>query len=320
MRWLQVSVLLLMAAGALAGQAKPAKGDDKKLAAKQEEVAPDDFVVLLTGACQTAPLEFAVRDCVRGVTRQEFEDLLKVAAPNASPETKQLVANDLAKIIILSNEAKKLGLPKDPGVKQYLRFIEMQALADLLLRQTLRAEAAKQVTDEAVASYYAKHADEFAVAEFLRINIPRRSGEVADAAAQFAESLRARCAAGEDPNTLQAEADRRADQKEVQAADLKNQRRAGYGPKQQNIFSLKPGECAVESADPNQPFVYKMVAATTMPLEQARASIVTALESEYVKSRMDELAKQNVANFNHKYFPDASGAWMPEPAQGANPK
>ena len=315
-RFLQV-VLLLMLAGTLFAQAKP---DKSKKDTPPEQVAPDDMVILISGACKTEPLEFAVRDCVRGVTRQEFEEMLALAAPNATPQVKQQLADRLARIIILSNEAKKLELPKDPAVKEYLKFIDMQVLSDLLLTKTLKEQAAKQVTDEAIASYYTAHQAEFETAEFLRIVVPKKADEAADAAKEFAETLRTRCAAGEDVNKLQAEADERVQQKEVPAADLKNQRATGYPETQRSIFSLKPGECAVVAPDQNQAFVYKMVVATTMPMDEARKAITATLEADYIKNQLEELRKQNAVSFNDKYFPSATPNPPQQPAQGANPK
>jgi hypothetical protein len=319
-RLLHCAVLLTLAT-ALFGQATPPKGDaNKKPAKPQEQVAPDDMVILISGACQTAPLEFAVRDCVRGVTRQEFEDMLQVAAPNATPQVKQQLADRLARIIILSNEAKKLEVPKDPAVKQYLRFVNMEVLANLLLSKTMKEQAAKQVSDVGVVSYYQEHKAEFDSAEFLRVAVPSKTGETADMRKQFAETLRSRCAAGEDPNKLQAEADQRAEQKETPAADLKEQRASAYPEAQRTIFALKQGDCAVVAPDENQVFVYKMVAMSTAPLEQVRQSIVAALESEYIKNQLETLKNQNAVSFNDKYFPSANPSHPAQPAPSANPK
>jgi len=278
------------------------------------------LVILISGACQTAPLEFAVRDCVRGVTRQEFEAMLALAAPHATPQLKQQLADRLARIIILSNEAKKLELPKDPAVKQYLRFIDMDVLANLLLSKTLKEQAAKQVTDVAVVSYYQEHQAEFASGEFLRVAVPPKAGEEAEAQKQYAETLQSRCAAGEDPDKLQAEADERADQKVTPPADLKGQRASAFPEAQRTIFTLKPGECAVVAPELNELFLYKMVATSVAPLDQVRQSIVATLESEYIKNQLDTLTKQNAVSFNDKYFPSANPGQAAPTAPSANPK
>jgi hypothetical protein len=252
------------------------------------------------------------------VTRQEFEQMLSVAAPGATPQVKKQLADRLAQIIMLSNEAKKLELPKDPAVKEYLRFIDMEVLANLLLSKTLKEQAAKQVTDAAVTEYYQAHHAEFEAAEFSRITVPQATGAAPDTTAQFAETLRSRCAAGEDVNKLQAEADQHAGQTAVPAEDLKNQRAAAYPEAQRNLFSLKTGECVVVSPDQTQTFVYKMVAVTPTPLEQVRKQIVAALESEYIKNQLEQLRQHNVVSFNNKYFPAADGA--PQSAPAATPK
>ena len=301
-RFLHLAVVLLIA-GTLCAQSKSAKDADKKKPATAEpQVAPDDMVIIVTGACQTPPLEFAVRGCVRGVTRQEFEELLQISVPNATPEVKQQLADRLGKIIILSNEAKKRELPKDPAVEQYLKFVDMQVLANMLLSKTLKDEAAKQVTDEAVQAYYEAHRAEYETADLVRLTIPKKPDETADALTQYAETLRSRCAAGEDAAKLQAEANERVGQPAAAPIELKGQRQASLPPNQRSVFLLKQGECSVVSPDENQRILYKLVARTTAPLEQVRPAIVGAIESEYIKSELEKLTKQNVVSLNNKYF------------------
>ena len=290
-RFRYCAALLLTAASLLAQDKKPA----------QEQVAPDDFVVLISGACRTKPEEFAVRDCIRGVTREEFEHVLSIAAPDATPQIKQKLAESLGEIIILSNEAKKRELAKDPAVQQELRFTQLQTLATILVSQSLKKDA-QNIPDAEIQQYYEDHHAEFQTAEFLRVLIPKSPTESDDDQAKFAESLRARCASGEDPANLQADADQHVNRSPIKLQDLKNQRRNMFEQAAQTIFQLSPGECSAVIPDKPEMAIYKMVASATAPLVEVRPSIVKVLENQRLNEALQKIKSQNVISLNGKYF------------------
>ena len=154
------------------------------------------MVIVITGACQTPPGEFAVRDCVRGVTRQEFEDLVAAVDPNSTAQSREKLAEALGQIIILSNEARKRGLPRDPQIHQLMRLEQMRLLANLLISRSMKKDAAS-VPDTDVEAFYQQHIRDYQTAEMLKIVIPATSaGEPSPDDKAFAESIRARCAAG----------------------------------------------------------------------------------------------------------------------------
>jgi len=322
---LRCTMVLLVIAGALMGQGKPGakpdekKSGEKKMDAAQATVDPDDFVILITGACQTPPGQFAVRDCVRGITRSEFEKLIAITRPDATEAYKQKLAEQLGQVIILSNEAKKRDLPKDPDVEELLRVEQMKVLADLLVLRVLRKDA--QPTDTQIEAYYQAHLNEYQSADFARVIVPVRDKEPGDDDVKFAESIRARCAAGEDLKKLQAEADQRVGRPAAAPVELKNQQRAMYPQAQQAIFNSAPGECVTESPSKGEFFVYKTVAKSETPTPQAKSAIVNALESESIKAELEELKKQNVVSLNEKYFGPVENATKPaRPTLAAPPK
>lgn len=298
-RFLHCAVLLLLAGSVLAQS-----GPGKKAAKAQvvpETVNPDDMVIVVRGACQTPPGEFAVRDCIRGVTREEFEALVAATNPNATPENRQKLAENLGRVIVLSNEAKKRGLPKDPKVRELLRMVQLQELAGLLLAQSA-PDSASNVPDPEVEEFYKSHLADYRSAEMVRLTIPRK--DPADAAAEdatYAEAIRSRCAAGEDPAKLQSEAAQRVSKSVTTPDDLKSQRPAQYTDKK--IFDMKPGECVLIASDKSDFLIYKMVAITEASLNEVRGSIVKALASAKMKNELDSLMQQNVITLNGKYFP-----------------
>ncbi len=302
-RFLHCTVLLLLAGSVLA-QSSPGKKAAKPGVA-QDAVNPDDMVIVVRGACQTPPGEFAVRDCIRGVTREEFEALVAATNPNATPEYRRKLAENLGRVIILSNEAKKRGLPKDPKVRELLRMVQLQELAGLLLSQSA-SDNTTYVPDTEVEEFYRSHLGDYQSAELVRLTIPRKNP--ADSSAEdatYAEAIRSRCAAGEDPAKLQGEAAQRVNRSVTSPEDLKNQRPAQYPDAQKKVSQLKPGECVLFESDKSDFLIYKMVAMTQTPINEVRGSIVKAMESARMKNELDSLMQQNVITLNGKYFPAA---------------
>ncbi len=300
-RFLPCAVLLLLAGTALA-QNTAKKPPTKKPPPVQAQVAPDDMVIVITGACQTPPGEFAVRDCVRGVTRQEFEDLVAAVDPNSTPQSRQKLAEALGQIIILADEARKRGLPRDPQVHELIRLEQMRLLANLLLSRTMKQDAA--ISDTDVETFYQEHLRDYKQAEFLKIDIPTKdpTGEPPEQDKAFAETIRSRCSAGEDPGKLEAEADQRSGHEVTAPADLKDRRPATFPADEQGLFDLKPGECSPAFAEGHAFVVYKAVAISTIPLAEARAQIVSALQAARVKSELETLKQQHAISLNGKYF------------------
>lgn len=311
-RTLMFAVLLLFAASLLAQSTSTEKKITKATKAtksssvSEEQVDPDDMVILIPGACHTEPLEFATRDCIRGVTRHEFEDLVAAVKPDATPEFRQRLAESLGQIIVLSNEAKKRGIVKDPEVQQLVRFQQLQILANLLVSQSLKQEAA-QVSDADIQAYYHQHISDYESAELVRLEIPAKGGANADDDMRFAETIHARCG-NEDPAKLQTEADARVGRPVAPPADLKNQSRDMFTAAQQSVFDLKPGQCSEVIRQNGGFLLYKMVATTVTPLPRVRDAIANALQRARTKTELDELRKQNVISLNQKYFATAEAA------------
>jgi hypothetical protein len=315
-RFAALAALLLVAANLMAQQ--PKKKPDPKPQPAQSQVAPDDFVILITGACQTPPGEFAVRDCIRGVTREEFEALLAATNPKPTPKTRQKLAATLGQIIILSNEAKKRGLPKDPEIKQIMRVEQMQLLANLLVQREMKSEASK-VTDTDLESFYNAHVEEFRTVDLVRIQVPSKAiiGGPSEDDKAFAETIRARCAVGEDPNKLQAEAMHRTGQAVIPAADLKDQRRSMLPADQQSIVNLKPGECSPVIADRDGLAIYKVVAARIPPMPEVRSAVAEAIEAERMRTQLETLKKQNAISLNGRYFEATPSPMAGQPAKSS---
>jgi hypothetical protein len=310
--FLRCAVLLLVAGTLFAqGTAK------KKAEPAPPDVAPDDMVIVIPGECQTEPLEFATRDCIRGLTRQEFEAVVAATNPSATPEYRRQLAERLARIIILSNEARKRGLPKDPEVHELLRMVQAQELANALLHR-IEIDSGN-ISDADIAAYFQAHSNDYKLAEFIRIAIARK--QTADDQS-YAEGLRTRCAAGEDPAKIAADAAEHAGAKVSPPEDLKDQRSGQYPAAQRSIFDLKPGECGLIAANEGEFHIYKMVASRAGELSEVRDAVVRAIQNGKMKTELNEITGQHEVNFNDKYFPAANAApeKMAPPTMVVTPK
>lgn len=290
---------LLLLAGTMLAQGSPgASAAGKKPDSAADQVAPDDMVLVITGACETAPGDFAVRDCIRGVTREEFEALLQSFRSNPTPQSKIKTAEELGQIIIVSNEAKKENLPKDPEVKELLRVTQMQVLAQQFLARTAKDIQGK-ITDADIQAYYDAHIDDYKTDDLQQILIPTK---LPDDDAKYAEALRARWIAGEDPVKLQAEASQRASQTNLPPFDLKGLTPSALPEPARSVFGLKPGDISEPIKDGNQLILYKVVASTTQPLKEVHTSIAQTLQRERAAETINALKQTNVIHLNGKYF------------------
>lgn len=230
--------------------------------------------------------------------------------PNANAADREKLAANIGRLIILSNEARKRGLPKDPKVHELLRMLQIQELANLLLAQS-ETQAAAGVTDAEVESFYQEHQADYQSAELIRLTIPRKDPDTsAPEDSAYAESIRTRCSAGEAPEKLEAESFARVGREAKPPEELKNQKSAQFNESGKVIFAMKPGECALLADVSTEFHLYKMVSTTTAPLAEVRSAIVQKLKSVRVKKDLDELAKQHAVRLNSKYFS------TPTPAAG----
>ncbi|WP_187148991.1 peptidyl-prolyl cis-trans isomerase [Candidatus Korobacter versatilis] len=277
-------------------------------------VAPDEFVILVTGACETKPGDFAIRDCVRGVTRAEFEQIISIAAPNATPQIRQKVAEALGEIIILSNEAKKRDLPKDPAIKETVKFSQLQALQNLLISQSIKKDA-DNVPQADVEAYYNAHIGDYQSGEFQKIIVPATVSDNVDERTKLAADLQKRCVAGEDPAKLQAEIDDKAKRTPTKLVELKNQHQNFYPVAEHPIFDLKPGQCSAVIPEQQDLAIYKVTAIKTTPIADVKDQIVKSLQTSRMKDEIAKIKSQNVVSLNGKYFTVPAA-----PQQPATPK
>jgi hypothetical protein len=330
-------------AQASTSSAAPAANAPEATTPTPAEVAPNAAVITLPGVCDNPSADQSkAADCKTVVTRAEFEQLLEaINQAHMPPPVRRQLANQYAMLVVMANEAHKMGVDKGPKFEQQLRIQRMQAMATQL-RQALQ-EKAGEVPDKDIEDYYHKNAASYEQASVQRIFIPhsrqldtskdkekpteaetKKRQEEGDAAMKTeAEALQKRAAAGEDFNKLEEEAFTFAGLKaKAPQTSMENLRRASLPPTQAAVFDLKTGEVSPLIADPSGYFIFKMGEKQTMSLESAKEEIHNTLRAQRLQESMQSIQQSAKPTLNDAYFamPEAAPAGAAAPPAKPQPK
>src|SRR5271167_715503 len=245
-------------------------------------------VITLKGACQpSAGATAPPPGCVSGMTREEFEKLVKALTPPERPpmpvDMMRNFAAQYAKLLTFADAARAMGLENDPRVLQIMQFAKNQILTEALNQRI--TEEYSHPTDQQIEDYYKQNSKKYIEVTLQRIILPRSQGTVekpkpseADEKA-YVDQIQQRWVAGEDPDKLEKEATEHAGVTTPPANVNIGPRRPGTLPEaHEAVFDLKPGQISVVFDDPATFYVYKVDFVRTVPLSEAKASITTTLQ------------------------------------------
>jgi hypothetical protein len=314
--------------------------DDEKPTLKPSANVPAaEPVITIKGLCDSTKSAAGApkTECKTVITRAEFEKMTNALQPNMAPQVKKQIANKYALSLLMSKDAQKRGLDKDPHYLETLRFVKMQLLSQELVRK-MQEEGAK-VPPQDIEDYYKKNGANYEQAAVQRVFVPKnKQMEVKDpqseeyknkmkdgeaAMAKEADDLRARAAAGEDFDKLQREA--------YEFAGIKNQppsttipkvRRVNLPPTHVAVFDLKPGDVSSVIKDPSGSFFYKMQSKTMPQLDDVREEIRQTLQNQRTQESMQKLQNSITTDLNEAYFngsPGPPAAPAVKPAANAKP-
>ena len=269
-------------------------------------------VLTLKGACQpkagaSAPPE----GCVSGLTREQFEKLVKALTPPdrpaMPPDVLRSFANQYAKLLTFSDAARAMGLENDPRVLQIMQFAKNQILTEALNQRI--TEEYSHPTDQQIEDYYNANSKKYLEVTLQRIIIPRNQGNAdkpkpseADEKA-YTDKIQQRWAAGEDPEKLEKEATEHAGVATTPANVNVGPRRPGTLPEaHESVFDLKPGQVSQAFSDPASFYIYKVVSVRTVPLSEAKASITTTLQRQLVTDKIQQIQSSVTPVLNDAYF------------------
>lgn len=270
-------------------------------------VPMNEPVITLKGACESKP----PAGCVSSLTREQFEQLTNALQPAdkgpVPPDVKRKFATQYAKLLTFADAARQLGLENDPKVQQIFAFARNQILAESLNQHYMEEYA--HPTDQQIQEYYDQNTKKYLEATLLRIIIPKAQATAdkpkpSDADEQaYAEKIRQRWIAGEDPAKLEKEAMEHAGIS-TPAPDVNvGARRPGSLPEaHEAVFSLKPGEVSPLFSDPAAFYFYKVVSVRQVPLSEVKTTISSTLQRQLYNDKLQQLQTAVTTVLNDAYF------------------
>lgn len=311
------SLLLLLSAGLVVAQAPAPKPSLSK--------TPPRLGVPRTSQTAAAAEPSAERVVItvgeEKITASQFEALLQALPEqyrsNPDPAVRRQIAEQLVRIKLLAQEARRRNLDKDPALLAQLQFQADNLLANAYFRQLQNTASADEA---ALRKYYEEHKGEFEQVKASHIlvktkssPVPTRPGqkELSDEEALAkANELKKRLSEGADFATLaQQESDDTGSAQK--GGDLGSFRRGQMIPPfEQAAFSLPVGQIS----DPvKTQFGYHIIRVEkhdTAPFEEVKQSLEGRVRPDAARQMVEQMRQQANVTLDDNYF----GAPAPEPA------
>ncbi len=267
-------------------------------------------VITLKGACPekngTKPA-----GCVSGLTREQFEKLTNAIQPAdrgpVPPEMRRKFAAQYAKLLAMADAAREMGLENDPKVKEIFAVVRNQVLAEAL-NQHLMEEYAHP-TDQQLQDYYNKNEKKYHEVTLQRIIIPMSQNNpdkpkiTPEEQKAYADKIRERWAAGEDPAKLEKEAMEHMGLTTTSPDVNVGARRPGSLPEaHESVFDLKSGTVSQVYADPAAFYIYKVVSERQVPLSEVKTQISQTLQRQMFNDKIQEIQASVTPELNDAYF------------------
>ncbi|MGB8771303.1 MAG: peptidyl-prolyl cis-trans isomerase [Candidatus Korobacteraceae bacterium] len=275
-------------------------------------VPMDQAVITLKGMCQpkagaTAP----PAGCVSSLTREQFEKMIKAlqqpGKPPMPPDVVRRFASQYAKLLVFADTARELGLENDPRVLEIVQFTRNQILTDALNQHVIQEYS--HIPDQQIEDYYKQNPKKYVEGTLQRIIIPRSNAgagkpKPTDAEEQaYANKIRERWVAGEDPVKLQKEAMEHAGMTTTPPDVNVGARRPGTLPEaHESVFDLKAGEVSQVFSDPGSQYIYKLVSVRQLPLSDVKSSIESTLQRQMITDKIEKIQSSATIVLNEAYF------------------
>lgn len=252
------------------------------------------------------------------ITKAEFESLLEAlpeqARKTAMGPNRRKMADDLAQLKALAQEAKRRKLDQSASVRQLMELQQEQVLAGALFKEL---QASAKTDDAAVKAWYDAHLNEYEnvkvshiLIRFKGSTVPLKQGQkelTEEEALAKAQDIRKRLQAGEDfAKIAKAESD--------DAGAGANGGSLGVITKgrmvpafEQAAFSLKPGELSEPVKTQFGYHIIKVDEHSTKTLEEVKPQVESRMKPEMTQKAVEEIRKGSQVVINDKYFgPEAA--------------
>ncbi len=247
------------------------------------------------------------------ITKSEFERLLAALPDQARAQAqgpgKKKVAEQIAELKALAQEARKRGVDRKPETKQLIAF-----QTDNLLANSLYRDIATSTKPDAAAerAYYDQHKSEFEQVKASHILIrfkgspvplkPNQKDLTEEEALAKAQDLRKRLAAGEDFAKL-ATAESDDSTAASKGGSLGSFARGHMVPAfEQAAFSMQVAQVSEPVKTQFGYHLIKVEGHENQKFEDVQASIEQRLKPELARKAVDEIKKQTPVTLNESYF------------------
>jgi peptidyl-prolyl cis-trans isomerase C len=281
--------------------------------------------VTTTARAEQQPVVGTVIMRVNGqpVTQREFElfvsTLPEQMQPYAiTPVGRKKVAEQLARLIVLQQEAQKLGAQRDPEVWARLTLGEANLVA-----QWAAEKLAGTPNEAQLRAEYEKHRAEFSSFELSHIlvayqgaEIPAKDGKTltAEQAMKKAEQIEAQLRSGAQFERLASAVSDDATTG-AQGGRLGNVSPGQLPPDlQQAVVGLKPGEISKPIQSRFGIHIFKMGGRTTQPFEQLKPGLQRQAQQVTISTAIDKLQRSANVQLDPKYFSSAPSPGIPQAA------
>lgn len=280
---------------------KPFTGD--KAGAGSSAAAADDKVIMRVNG--------------QPVTEREFALMLQSAPEQArpfysTPEGRRAIADEIAKVKILEQEAKNMGLDDDAEIRTQLAMMRAQLMAGKALEKIVDQKSEEKIRAEYEKEKTGTMSLRHIVIAYQGGQMPGRGGAQApapEAAMQKANAIVAKIRGGADfATTARAESD---DERTAPNGGMLGPFQAGQLPPEiaSVVTKLQPGQVSAPVKTELGLHIFKVEQPT---LEDLRPMISQRVRQESAKVEIERLQKGAKIDLDPQFFP-------PAPAQPAQP-
>jgi peptidyl-prolyl cis-trans isomerase C len=251
------------------------------------------------------------------ITAAEYDEIINALPAQyqkaARGPQKRQIADQLVQVKVLSQEAEKRGLEKQPAVKEQLIFSRQNILAGALYNELVKSV---KIDDAAIQAYYTEHKAEFESAKARHIlirfkgsQVPLRPGqkELSDEEALAkAQDIKKQLAGGADFIAL-AKSDSDDTGSGANGGDLGTFKHGQMvGEFEKAAFALPIGQISDPVKTQFGYHIIKVEEKQAKTLEEAKAEIMEKLRPEAAKKEADEMRKKASVTMDDGYFGPAA--------------
>jgi hypothetical protein len=266
------------------------------------DAADETAVISVTYDCPGAKAVAEGRGvCSAAVSRREFDLLVRALDPNMPASSRQALAAEYARLVIMAAEARRRGFEHSQEFQTLLNFSALQLLSTRLVKEI--TSRSSDVSNEDVEVYFRTHRREFDEVLVSRIQlpgVPDHNTESRSQSAARAEAVRNRARKGEDPVILQREIS--GSSSTASAVSTGPYSCASLPEAHRSVCGMNPGEVSDVLPDGRGYAVYRLESRRERETGEVREQIRTMLQRQRVQKELEAVRRPLSLDLNEAYF------------------